>query len=364
MPADRSAWTTRTTPGGDPRRKAKRAAYRAARLSGLFATARRLTANQLRILCYHGVTDGDLPRFEPGLFMTPATFRRRLEVLADTGDPVLPLGEAVAMLGAGTLPPRAVVITIDDGFEDLARFALPALQEFGFDATVYVTSYYADVRAPIYTLALQYMLWLTDVTDLSLDGLATGLDGNVTIASREQRWIAFERLDAAGRALETEDERSTLAAEVGRRLGLDYDAISASRQLHLLDAEAIQAMAAAGVDVQLHTHRHRLPDDQAAVRREIDDNRAWLEPLVGRPLHHLCYPSGIYEANQLPWLQELDIVSGTTCLPGLNDGETPRLELRRFLDSEDVHEIEFEAELAGLGELMRRGRASVSGRRR
>ncbi len=93
------------------------------------------------------------------------------------------------------------------------------------------------------------------------------------------------------------------------------------------------------------------------VRREIDDNRAVLEPIVGRPCDHLCYPSGVYTPDQWPWLEACAIASATTCELGLNDRCTPRFGLRRFLDSETVSEIEFEAEISGFAELIRRARS-------
>ena len=53
---------------------------------------------------------------------------------------------------------------------------------------------------------------------------------------------------------------------------------------------------------------------------------------------------------------ELGIRSATTCNPGLNPkGSDPYL-LRRFLDGECVHDIEFEAEMSGFVDLARRVR--------
>jgi hypothetical protein len=58
-------------------------------------------------------------------------------------------------------------------------------------------------------------------------------------------------------------------------------------------------------------------------------------------------------------LTNLYIVSATTCEPGLNFRHTPRLALHRFLDGEDIDQIQFEAEMSGLNELLRRARAAL-----
>jgi hypothetical protein len=61
----------------------------------------------------------------------------------------------------------------------------------------------------------------------------------------------------------------------------------------------------------------------------------------------------------LPWLEEAQVESATTCDPGMNRRGDSLLTLRRFLDSSETSQLEFEAELSGFSELLRRGRALV-----
>src|SRR3546814_7760895 len=69
---------------------------RVAKLTGLFALARLLTAGDLRILCYHGAALRDEHHFRPGLFMGKETFAARMALLARQGYPVIGLVIAVA----------------------------------------------------------------------------------------------------------------------------------------------------------------------------------------------------------------------------------------------------------------------------
>ena len=109
-----------------------------------------------------------------------------------------------------------------------------------------------------------------------------------------------------------------------------------------------------GVELQLHTHRHRFPSDAPdALADEIRANRAALGKMAAGPFQHLCYPSGEFDRSAFPQLDELGIVSATTTLPGMNDDGTPRFELRRFLDSEICSAIRFEAEMSGFLDLLR-----------
>ena len=86
------------------------------------------------ILAYH--------RFGTGsgkMVVSPANFAAQLDYLARNDYRVIPLGQLVGYLaGKQALPQRAVVITIDDGYESTYRHAFPLLRKYGFPATVFV----------------------------------------------------------------------------------------------------------------------------------------------------------------------------------------------------------------------------------
>src|SRR5271166_1102193 len=172
------------------RRSWKLAALRQLRAAGVFSVAARLRRrNTLLILCYHGISLADEHEWEGGLYITPALFRHRLEVLRNLNTNVLPLGEGLERLQAGTLPPRSVVLTFDDGFYDFHRHAVPLLREFGFPCTIYLTTYYCDYKLPIFNLMASYLLWKSGRA-----GIATG-EGRVREVERLVRQTEREQLD-------------------------------------------------------------------------------------------------------------------------------------------------------------------------
>ena len=339
----------------------KRLLYYACKWTGCFAVARRITRRGLRILAYHGFVLDDEGRFRPLLFMDANAFQQRMAYLAKRGYPVLRLEDAVTGLSDGSLPPCATVITFDDGFYSILKLAVPVLQKFNHPGTIYVTTYYSQKENPIFRLAVQYLFWKTSCDELELKGL--GLDDTSKARFYDERsrdLITWKIIDYAEKQL-GEEERVRLCVELGKRLGVGYEDVVRSRLLTLMTKEEIrEADKVDEVDIELHTHRHVLPEDAGLVAREIEDNRAVLEPLVGRRLNHFCYPSGIHHPNHLRPLAEAGVKSATTCDSGLNYSDTAPLLLNRFLDGNNVSMIEFEAEMSGFADLLRKARSSLS----
>jgi hypothetical protein len=333
---------------------AKRVFLYLGRSVGLFAAARWLTREKLRILCYHGFALGDEARFRPGLFIEDHTFSRRIGYLLRKQFPLLPLGTALALLDEGRLAAGATVITIDDGFFGTLQAARSHLAPEGLPAVLYATSYYCDKQTPVFRLVVQYMFWKTRETELDLGRLGIPSPQVVPLGDEAKAAHAAETIMTYGQERLDEPGRCRLARRLGECLGVEYDDLVASRRFGLLSADELRDLESLGIDVQLHTHRHRFPVDESQAQRELSDNRHWLSNVVASRLEHFCYPSGEWSPEHLPWLAAAGITSATTCDAGLNGPETPRLTLHRFLDGEHVAQIEFEAEMSGFSEVARR----------
>ena len=111
-------------------------------------------------------------------------------------------------------------------------------------------------------------------------------------------------------------ERISLAERLTGLLGDDYAALRAKRILTVMTPEEAAQIAREGVDVELHTHRHRTPTDRALFLREITDNRLRIDPLRTGVARHFCYPSGVYRSEFLPWLREAGVTDRHDLRPG------------------------------------------------
>jgi hypothetical protein len=337
-------------------RAAKRETLRALARVGL---SRRVSEsgwrrNRLLILCYHGISLSDEHEWDSSLYMSPALFETRLRAIQLGGYAVLPLGTALEQLYAGTLRERSVVITFDDGASDFLRQAYPLLTKYGYPATVYLTTYYCEHQKPVFPVFLSYVLWKARGVTLDVAGIVgpTVRWDLRTTAGRDRALRSIvefadrHRLDAG--------EKDALAEAVARRLGIDYERLVSNRVLHILNPEEVAHLSHSGVDFQLHTHRHRTPNERSAFVREIAENRDRIQGMTGCEPTHLCYPSGAHRLEWLSWLRAAKVASATTCVPGIASGVAHPLLLPRLVDTGHLSQTEFEGWLAGVATFLPR----------
>jgi peptidoglycan/xylan/chitin deacetylase (PgdA/CDA1 family) len=332
----------------------KLAALGMLRGSGVFSlvTNSRWRQQRLLILCYHGVSLEDEHLWRPLLYMQPQKLAERFEFLKKGHFSVLPLAESLQRLQTETLPPRSVALTFDDGGHDFFRQAYPLLKHYGLPATVYQTTYYTSVERPVFNLICSYMLWKRR-GEVIANGESVGLPGPLDLRTDASRLaIVGHLMEGSERDGKTGLQKDEIAAQLASLLKIDYDSLRAKRILQLMNGRELQEIAQNGVDVQLHTHRHRTPEDEDLFRKEIQENRFAIHHFTATQPVHFCYPSGIYRAAFLSWLRKENVVSATTCDAGLANRESENLLLPRYIDHQHRSQLEFESWITGVGDLL------------
>jgi peptidoglycan/xylan/chitin deacetylase (PgdA/CDA1 family) len=298
----------------------------------------------------------DEHEWSPTLYVTQDKLRERLQSLRDGGYTILPLTEAARRLYDGTLPPRSVALTFDDGAIDFERRALPVLREFNAPATLYLTTFYCVSRQPVFDTILSYVLWKGRNSSADVSSLCSSTVP-LTVGNDVERKKTRNALhDFATREQMSAEEKNDLVARLARMLGVDYERILDRGTLQIMTPETVRALPADLVDVQLHTHRHRTPRDHALFVREIRDNARLIRELRGseNPLVQFCYPSGDYAGEFFEWLRECDVRYATTCVPDLASRESDPMLVPRFIDTMAQSDIVFEAWTSGFAALLPR----------
>ncbi len=97
---------------------------------------------RVAVLGYHDFS-GTEP--ETAMRIHTAKFRRQLEMLEQLGITVISLGDFIAWKkGEKDIPPKAALITLDDGWKSVYTDAFPILKEMGLPFTLYLYKNYVD----------------------------------------------------------------------------------------------------------------------------------------------------------------------------------------------------------------------------
>jgi peptidoglycan/xylan/chitin deacetylase (PgdA/CDA1 family) len=336
----------------------KRGALRLMHDTGFSAAVRasRWRTNRLLVLGYHGVAQADEHVWNPELYLAPDTFRSQLAMIAAENANVLSLADGLERLYTGRLPERAVCLTFDDGTVDFHRLVHPLLREFGYPATLYLTTYYCFVNKPVFPPALGYVLWQgRERTSPYPSALrTTDVMDTATAAGRAAtQWRIWQFAENHGYSAAAKHD---LLAEVAHLVGYDFSIMTGRRIHHLMTPEEVTEIAGHDVAIEGHTHRHWQPLRRDLYRREIDENRTAIEHLTGARPDHFCYPLGATHPQYLRWLGEEGIRSATTCKPGLASANGHPLLVPRLICDSRITPLEFSAWLSGTSAMIPRSR--------
>jgi peptidoglycan/xylan/chitin deacetylase (PgdA/CDA1 family) len=282
-----------------------------------------------------------------------------MRILHKRGLPVISLDSAIDKLREDGIENGETAITFDDGWASNLS-VIPVLEEYGYRACIYITTEHLNASTEAFNVVIAQMAHRSPKNFAELLSVHPLLDGKYQL--KPDPAAAIIRLISAAEKIDLA-ERQRLLPALADLLGLDYQQFMRGGRFRFLSGIEIQALARRGIDIQLHTHTHFLPTDSfESMAMEIARNREAIAELTGVAANHFCYPSGVHSARHPAWLERLGIVSATTCDAGFNDAADSPLLLKRFLDSESVSDIEFEAEVAGVRELLRNLRQKVRSR--
>jgi peptidoglycan/xylan/chitin deacetylase (PgdA/CDA1 family) len=314
---------------------------------------------RLLILCFHGIAmDDEHECFD--LYITVENLRHTLDLVAAAGCTVLPLDKAVAKMETGELPPRAVAITFDDGCRDFYSLGFPVVESFGFPVTLYLTTYYMEFNRPVFDPMCSYLLWKgreaghLDWPEILGQPIALNDEGRRRAKGQIMDYAAQHKLSGA--------HKDGLLRELAGRLHCDYEELCGRRMLHLMNADEARELVTRGLDIQYHTHRHRMHRSRESMFRELDCNRSRIKAVTGTEPRHFCYPGGFYLPEHAKYLREYGILSAVTCQPGLCTPKTDRFLLPRLVVTRSLSGLELRAWLTGSAEWLPRRAYRMEGR--
>jgi peptidoglycan/xylan/chitin deacetylase (PgdA/CDA1 family) len=321
---------------------------------------------QLSVVTYHGVlpagyrvTDLQLD----GSWVAPDVLRRQLRLLRSHYNVVPPSQVRRWCKAEGSLPPRAVLLTCDDGLANAVTDMLPILQEEGLRCLFFVTSR-SLAQEPSMLWYEELYFTLMDVPEGAFEGTFCGVpvkaDLNSSLTQRTSCWYGMvetlSKCDAQARL--------GFASAIREKFGfpsdwsLQFFERGASR-FRLLTLPEIRRLLAAGMEVGAHTVSHPKLSQLSAESAwsEIVESRSDLERALGVPVWSIAYPFGGADSVSTREMQMAE-QAGYDCAfinfgGGFRKG-TPWFGIPRVHISHDTTVPEFEAHVSGLHEGLRR----------
>lgn len=105
------------------------------------------------MLMYHYISTPpeDADKYRVDLSVEPEAFRAQMAYLAENGYTTIDLYDlSLAIVDKKALPPKPVIITLDDGYRDNYENAFPILQAYGQKATFFIVTDFVDQGAAAY----------------------------------------------------------------------------------------------------------------------------------------------------------------------------------------------------------------------
>ena len=195
------------------------------------------------LLAYHAVGT-----WSSTLAIPEPVLRAQLVLLRRRGYVGLTAAEAERRRQNGTLPPRALVVTFDDGFRSVLR-ALPILEELGFPATVFAVTSFVDSGEPLRWPGLEQ-----SEESLGWSELELLREARWEVGSHTATHPLLPELDDAELEGELADPRATLEKRLGSCETLAYPYGRA-------DERTAAAVARAGYLAAFTLSRAHRPDE-------------------------------------------------------------------------------------------------------
>lgn len=274
---------------------AKEILYAAVRWSGLAALVRNtVVRRRVAIVVYHNPT--------------PEALERHLRYMARRAT-FIPLDLLVDALRARDwtrIPPKSVVVTVDDGHAENYRL-LEVFRRHGVRPTVFLCS-------------------------------------QIVGTGRRYWWTAVPHAHRRELMAVPNEERLRLLAE---RFGYVQHAENGSRQaLGAVELARMREVFDFGAHTRFHPALPRCSDAEA--REEIAGSRAEVAALGGRECRHFAYPNGLYGERELRLVREAGYASARTIETGWNDERTDPYRLRVLGIPDDGSVNALAAQLAGI----------------
>lgn len=243
-------------------------------------------------LIYHEVLPPGDRKPHTSTQISLADFENQIRFVASTCR-IMPPDAFVEGLQAGRLPPRACLVTFDDGYADNAEVALPVLERYSIPALFFIASGYVASGQPYEADAVHDILRLAEPQDaIELDLRAwNGPSLTLPYNDPDDRSASYFKVTRIFKDQISYVDRAAVVQHLAERFGVGEELLSRPA---MMTPDQIQRLTGAGMTIGSHTEWHislaaEGPDEFA---RQLRSSRQTLTEMTGRPIRYFSYPFG------------------------------------------------------------------------
>lgn len=316
---------------------------------GLLPVLRKLERSResLKILAYHRVVDVDYASYPFDLELvdaTPEQFARQLAYL-EKNYRLMTLSQALEAVNRSERVDDIVVLTFDDGFDDLYHTIFPILKKHQAPATIFLAAGLIGTQSTLWSEEIVYAIKTSVGKTLSLPTL---LNESTEIKQSNTDSVIKSLLKAL--KLLTNEQRLNVMQTMFEQLQVE-DPIS-SPLSHMMDWDMVREMNDWGIEFGAHSMSHSVLASltETELLSEIYDSKRLIEQELGQECISMAYPVGgveAYNERVIEVCKEAGYAHVCSYLSGVNYLDNmQRYELRRIHVDRTVDFDWFRAEVA------------------
>jgi peptidoglycan/xylan/chitin deacetylase (PgdA/CDA1 family) len=263
----------------------------------------------LAIVMYHNIGKKEIAWLNQKPFPIQM-FEMQIRYLKKAGYSILPLGEALSLISKGKSPKRIAVLTFDDGYNGVYKYAFPIIRKYNIRCTVFVSSSFVKCKAIPWWEQIAFIIYNLNVpTKLDLAPFKT------LIISTKNEKIRLEKNLIHYLWNKDVESITSYIKELLDASNIDISSISESHMM--LRHDELEEMVEYGIEIGGHGAYHvSLPPlTPNRLHEELNKSYTFVREFSRSNFNTFAYPLGEYSESVIEGLRKVGFDAAVTMIP-------------------------------------------------
>ncbi|MGD0329220.1 MAG: polysaccharide deacetylase family protein [Nitrososphaeria archaeon] len=260
----------------------------------------------LAIVMYHNIGKNEISWLQEKP-LPSQILEMQIKYLKKVGYSILPLGEALCLIRRGESPKRIAVLTFDDGYVGVYKYAFPIMRKYGIRCTVFVPSSFVKYKTIPWYEQLAFIIDHLDIpTKLDLAQFGTSIIYSINDKIRVKQNFINKLLneDIEGINLFIKKLVDTSGIDVSKALELPI----------MLNHDELKEMVEYGIEIGGHGFCHVslpiLASDR--LQNELYEAYSFVREYSRSQFMTFAYPFGTYSEGVVDCLKKVGFSAAVT----------------------------------------------------